>query len=106
MICPQCNSDNARGITTCAFCQTKLPGARHSCGFINAITDQFCGGCGEHIIAQKPIFRPQVTETQFISTPNFADTQLIVLLDLQKQSLGDKSKMTGQKQEDIDRLFE
>ena len=106
MICTQCNNDNVRGLTTCSFCSAKLPGSRHSCGFINAITDQFCGGCGEHIVAQKPIFRPQVIDAPFMSMPNFTDTQLVTLLDVQKQVVGDKKKNIGPKQEDIDRLFE
>lgn len=106
MICSQCNNDNQRGVTICVFCNAKLPGVRHSCGFINSITDQFCGGCGEHLVVQKTIFRPHVSDTPFQSMPNFSDNQLVTLLEVQKQQVGDKKKAAGSKQEDINKLFE
>ncbi|MBW7887739.1 MAG: zinc ribbon domain-containing protein [Bacteroidetes bacterium] len=106
MICTQCNTDNIRGASTCIYCNAKLPGIRHSCGFMNTITDQFCGGCGEHLVIQKSALRPAAVETSFQIASSFTDQQLVLLLEMQKQIVGEKRKQIVSKQEDIDKLFE
>ncbi len=52
MECSRCGAHNKDARRFCTSCGQPLPRARHRCGFLSDPGDEFCGGCGDHLVAR------------------------------------------------------
>ncbi|MCX6137937.1 MAG: hypothetical protein NTV54_10630 [Ignavibacteriales bacterium] len=89
----------------CTSCSTKLHAVRHSCTFINATTDMYCGGCGQSLLRIGSLVKRRPVEEFVESAAHFSEQELLQLLDLQHHTIK-ASKRVSISQLDVDKLFQ
>ncbi len=106
MICQHCQSDNPRNELECTVCGTKLHAVKHSCGFVNLLTDFYCGGCGQSILKMTSQLKKKFTDDVIQSEYQFSEQELLALLDIHQRSVAGRAQRNVISQSDVDKLFQ
>ncbi|MDE3057508.1 MAG: zinc ribbon domain-containing protein [Bacteroidota bacterium] len=106
MICNHCQSDNPRGALECTACGTKLHAVKHGCGFVNSLTDFYCGGCGQSILKMTTQLKQKFNDDMMQPEHHFSEQELLTLLDIHQRTGAQRSEQHTVSQKDIDKLFQ
>ena len=75
MLCPRCHTENREGRRFCSKCAAPLAVVCVSCGFTNDPGDEFCGGCGQSLLAGGP--PPPKVQSPEAYTPRHLAEQIL-----------------------------
>jgi hypothetical protein len=106
MICQHCQNDSPRNQLECTVCGTKLHAVKHSCGFVNSLTDFYCGGCGQSILKTTTQLKQKFNDDIMQQECQFNEQELLTLLDVHQRTSGQKTRQNAISQKDVDKLFQ
>ncbi len=106
MICQHCQNDNPRNTLECTVCGTKLHAVKHSCGFVNSLTDFYCGGCGQSILQVTTQLRQKFNDDTMQPEHQFSEQELLTLLDVHQRASTRQARHHIISQKDVDKLFQ